>query len=189
MHFPKVRKPKIDEKLINTVAAACLITIIYAAIGRNVCFAAIGVVYAMGTNGTRHGIERFYGTVVGGTVALLFYWMYSTTPFGIPSWVFLTVGLFFVLLFSHTFGVEDSINPGTVVFYVVLCTVPSYKYVSYTVARMLDTLIGVFFAMGVNYILHKFEVNFYKKKPAAKPLAETGDTEAEAVQQEDEVLH
>jgi len=150
-----LRLPKIGGRMIKTVAAATLVALIYGLIDRNACFACIGAVYGMGgmvREGLKTGGNRFIGTLIGGLLAIPFYWLLNFAPFPIPNWLGLGLGLFLVLYISAMFDAAGAIQPGTVVFFVVLYTVTPERYISYTLARILDTGIGVWVALCINWL-------------------------------------
>lgn len=150
------RPPKVGWRMIKTMLAATLIALAYSFWGRNPCFACIGAVFGMGNVlavGRTSGGNRFIGTIMGGVIALLFYPMYHYEMWGIPSWVYLSIGLLVLLYIGELLGAVGGIQPGAVVFYVVILTVPEATYIQYTLNRMLDTGIGVAVALGLDRIL------------------------------------
>ena len=66
--------------------------------------------------------------------------------------VLLLAGWGFSLVGEQLFGALGAIQPGTVVFFVVLATVTPDRYISYTLARIFDTLIGVLVSLVINHI-------------------------------------
>lgn len=149
----KFHLPRVGLRVVKTVAAALLLTIVYGLIKRNPCFACIGAVFGMGSgleDSKRSGGNRFFGTVVGGVVALLFFPLYHYRPLGLPGWVYLTAGLFVVLYVSQLLGVHSSIPPGSVVYYVVILTVPATSFTLYTINRIIDTGIGVALSIAIS---------------------------------------
>ncbi|MEG0895651.1 MAG: FUSC family protein, partial [Oscillospiraceae bacterium] len=100
--------------------------------------------------GVKSGGNRFIGTVIGGLMAIPFYPLYHKEPFGIPGIVYLIAGLFLTLYINQIFNTQDSIQPGTVVLFVVILTVSSNAYVSYTINRMIDTGVGVLMSLFIN---------------------------------------
>lgn len=145
--------PHVGARMIKTVVAATLVALVYGMTGRNACFACIGAVYGMGNvfrGGLQSGGNRFIGTLIGGVFAIPFYWLVNLSPFHIPQWVWLAVGLFLVLYASAMFGAHGAIQPGTVVFFVVIYTVAESRFVSYTIARIIDTGIGVLVALVIS---------------------------------------
>ena len=62
------------------------------------------------------------------------------------------VGLFLVLYISQIFSANGGIQPGAVVFYVVLYTVAEHLFVSYTINRIIDTGLGVLVSLVINHI-------------------------------------
>ena len=170
------RPPKVGWRMIKTMAAATLIALAYSFWGRNPCFACIGAVFRMGNvlaGGLKSGGNRFIGTIMGGLIALLFYPMYHYELWGIPSWIYLSVGLLILLYIGELLGAIGGIQPGAVVFYVVILTVPEATYIEYTLNRMLDTGIGVAVALALDRLLPS------PKEEAPIPLFGRGDSKEE----------
>ena len=74
-------------------------------------------------------------------------------PFGIPDWAWLVVGLSLVLWCNLALGADSAIQPGTVVYFVVMFTVGKERVVPYTIARIFDTGIGVLVALLLTILL------------------------------------
>ena len=145
--------PKVGMRVVKTLISVTIIVILYSFIDRNPCFACIGAVFGMGkvfTGGLKSGGNRFIGTLLGGIFVIPTYWMMYVSGFRIPDWICLMAGLFLILYTSQILGVHDAIQPGTVVFFVVLCTVPAERYISYTIARIIDTGLGVLLSLFIN---------------------------------------
>ncbi len=151
------RKPfTLGMRAIKTLAATTLIAFCYALLDRNPCFACIGAVFAMGTQlkaGLKNGGNRLIGTIMGGIVAIPFYPLYTHETWGIPGFVYLTLGMAVILIIGQLLGAGGGIQPGAVVFYVVLLTVNESKFVVYILNRILDTGIGVAVALLINAVL------------------------------------
>ena len=64
----------------------------------------------------------------------------------------MALGLFLVLYAHQMFGANGAIQPGAVVFFVVMDTVIPERYISYTIARIIDTGIGVLVSLVINHI-------------------------------------
>ena len=144
-HFPAL--PKVGMRIFKTLGAVLLVCAAYGLLGgRNPCFACIGAVFGLGSfwrEGVRHGGNRFLGTLLGGLVVIPFYWLYANRPFGLPGHLYLVLGLFCVIYINLLFGAHSAIQPAAVVYFVVMFTVTKDRYVSYTIARILDTGVGV----------------------------------------------
>lgn len=152
---PRLLHP-VGMRTVKTVLAAALVTLVYGLLDRNACFACIGAVYGMGSmvqDGVKTGGNRFVGTAIGGLLAIPFYWLMHLSGLPVPQWVWLSLGLFLILYINGIFGTAGAIQPGTVVFFVLLYTVSADRYISYTLARILDTGIGVLVAVCVNLLL------------------------------------
>ena len=165
---------RIGRRTVKTLFSATLVAFVYGLLGLNPCFACIGAVYGMGSTfrgGLQSGGNRFLGTVIGGLFAIPFYWLTNLNDWPIPNWVWYALGLFCVLYVSQLFGALGAIQPGTVVFFVVLATVTPDRYISYTLARIFDTLIGVLVSLGINKLF-----------PSAKEVAELNRRAAEVLE-------
>lgn len=150
--------PKIGMRIWKTLASVLIIALVYEYLwnDRNPAFACIGAVFGMGSfyqEGIKQGGMRFVGTLLGGLVVIPFYYLYYTTPLGIPSTVYLIIGLFFVIYINRAFGANAAIQPGTVVYFVVMFTITNERYLSYTIARVIDTGLGVLLSVCINLIL------------------------------------
>lgn len=144
-HYPCL--PKVGFRLIKTCLSCLIVSLIYMYVlpDRNPCFACIGAAYATGSHiheGFKHGFNRFVGTLLGGLMVIPFYWLYYNTPFNIPCSVYMVLGLFCVIYINLVFGANNAVQPAAVVYFVVLYTQPMATYVSYTIARIIDTGIG-----------------------------------------------
>lgn len=142
IHFPKI-----GMRVIKTCISCLIVALFYKYLlnGRNPCFACIGAVYGLGfqfTDGFKNGFNRFVGTLIGGLLVIPFYWLYVHTPFGIPDAVYLILGLLCVMYLHLVVGAGSAIQPGTVVYFVVMFTQPATGYVGYTIARIIDTGVG-----------------------------------------------
>lgn len=149
--------PKIGLRIYKTLASVLIVAVVYQYLwnGRNPAFACIGAVFGMGSfysEGIRNGGMRFVGTLLGGLVVIPFYYLYYTTPFGIPEFVYLLIGLFLVIYINRVFGASAAIQPGTVVYFVVMFTITEERYLAYTIARVIDTGLGVFLSVLINLI-------------------------------------
>ncbi len=150
--------PKPGMRIIKTVLSCLITSLIYEFLlgGRNPCFACIGAVYGMGNEfyeGFRNGFNRFVGTLIGGLVIIPFYWLYMNTPFGIPRSFYLAIGVFFAIYINYALGAKFAIQPATVIFFVVLFTQPEGNYITYTVARIIDTGIGVLISLTISMLM------------------------------------
>lgn len=171
---PLIQIPHVGMRTVKTIASATLVAFVYGMLGLNPCFACIGAVYGMGSTfrgGLKSGGNRFLGTVIGGLFAIPFYWLTHLNDWPVPEWFWLGLGCFCVLYISQMFGALGAIQPGTVVFFVVLATVSEDRYISYTLARILDTCIGVLVSLGISKLL-----------PSQKDVEELNRRAAEALE-------
>lgn len=125
------KSPRLTERMWRTAVVVLLTSLIYEYLipgGRNPCFALIG-------------------TFVGGILVIPFYMLYQKQPFGIPAFLWLAAGLCLVLWCNLALQADSAIQPGIVVYFVVLYTVGEERVVFYTLARILDTGIGVLISL------------------------------------------
>lgn len=158
-----VRLPRVGMRIVKTVLSCLVVALIYEYLlgGRNPCFACIGAVYGMGSQfqeGFHNGFNRFVGTFIGGILVIPFYWLCLHTPFGVPAEVYMAIGVFCVIYVNLAFGANNAIQPGTVVYFVVMYTQPVAGYVGYTIARIIDTGVGVMISLFITMI-HPSEVD------------------------------
>lgn len=152
------KSPRLTARIWRTPLAVMITALIYNYLfpGRNPCFALIGAAYGVGSQfeeGFHNGINRFIGTFVGGFLVIPFYWLYFHQPFGIPNWIWLVIGLCLVLWCSLAMGADSAIQPGMVVYFVVIFMVGEENVASYAIARVIDTGIGVFLSLLLTMIL------------------------------------
>lgn len=151
------KSPRLTARIWRTPLAIMATAVIYQYLlrGRNPCFALIGAAYGVGSQfeeGFRNGINRFIGTFIGGLLVIPFHRLYTEQPFGIPNWIWLVMGLCLVLWCSLALGADSAIQPGTVVFFVVMFTVGDNRVVQYTIARVIDTGAGVLISLIITMI-------------------------------------
>ena len=157
----RLRFPPIGKRVYKTCLSALIVALLYHYVlgGRNPCFACIGAVYGLGSSfkeGFQHGFNRFIGTLLGGLMVLPFYWLTLNAPAVVP-WIpveiYMVAGMFCVMALNLAFGATSAIQPGTVVYFVVMYTQPEHSYVSYTFARIIDTGIGAMVSLALSFLL------------------------------------
>ena len=142
------KSPRIRARMWRTALAVLITAVVYEYLlsERNTCFALIGAVYAIGSQfeeGFHNGINRVIGTLVGGLLVIPFYELYTSQPFGIPDWIWIVSALCLVIWCNFALGADSAIQPGSVIYFVVIYTVGTERVIPYTIARILDTGCGV----------------------------------------------
>ena len=142
------KSPRIRARMWRTALAVLITAVVYEYLlsERNPCFALIGAVYAVGSQfeeGFHNGVNRVIGTLVGGLLVIPFYELYTSQPFGIPDWIWIVSGLCLVIWCNFALGADSAIQPGSVIYFVVIYTVGTERVIPYTIARILDTGCGV----------------------------------------------
>jgi uncharacterized membrane protein YgaE (UPF0421/DUF939 family) len=150
--------PTIGFRTIKTCIACFITAVIYMYLfdARNACFALIGAAYATGSHyheGFKHGFNRTVGTAIGGVVALLFYYLYHVNPLGILPEIYMVVGLLLTIYGNILVGSTNAVQPAIVAYFVILYTQPELTYVTYTIARIIDTGVGALFGLLLNLVL------------------------------------
>ena len=64
-----------------------------------------------------------------------FYELYTSQPFGIPDWIWIVSGLCLVIWCNFALGADSAIQPGSVIYFVVIYTVGTERVIPYTIAR------------------------------------------------------
>ena len=66
--------------------------------------------------------------------------------------VYATIGIFLLIYLSQVLNIQGGIQPGAVIFFVTIYTVAESTYISYVIARIIDTGIGVAFSLLINHL-------------------------------------
>ena len=149
---------------IKTAVTAMLVAIVYCLLDRNPAFACIGVIFGLGVDmqdSIQNGGNRLFGTLIGGLLAILVFWVYLRWfPQGghtIYLALLLGAAIVILILLCQYFW-PGGVQPGGVVLCIVLFSTPVETYVSYSLNRILDTAVGVIVALLVNYFLPRERV-------------------------------
>ncbi len=161
--FPKI--PGFGQRGVKTAMATMLCALLYALIDRNPTFACIGVIFGMGANlndSILNGGNRLIGTIIGGVLGMGLFTIYIYA-FGADDEILLLpllfIGTLFLVSASLIFKWPGAVQPGGVVLCIILYNTPVDVYVSYSLNRMLDTGIGVIFAILVNIVFSRERVD------------------------------
>ena len=161
---PKHHLPTIGMRNIKTAIAATLSALVYFFLDRSPAFACIGAIFGMGSDyemSKLHGGNRFFGTLVGGFIGMGLFAIYAQLfPDGSNRWFLIPltfIGVVLLILACQCIWV-GGIQPGGVVLCIILFNTPVNTYISYSLDRMLDTGIGVAFALFINWILPREKV-------------------------------
>ncbi len=164
----KIKIPKIPgfgQRGVKTAMATMLCAFLYALIDRNPTFACIGVIFGMGANlkdSILNGGNRLIGTIIGGVLGMGLFTIYIYA-FGADDEILLLpllfIGTLFLVSASLIFKWPGAVQPGGVVLCIILYNTPVDVYVSYSLNRMLDTGIGVIFAILVNIVFSRERVD------------------------------
>ncbi len=162
-NVPKI--PGFGQRGVKTAMATMLCALIYALIDRNPTFACIGVIFGMGANlkdSILNGGNRLIGTIIGGCLGMGLFSIYIYL-FGADNEIILLpllfIGTLLLVSASLIFKWPGAVQPGGVVLCIILYNTPVDVYISYSVNRMVDTGMGVLFAILVNVALSRERVN------------------------------
>lgn len=177
--------PGLGLRSLKTALAVALLALLYLPFGKEPTFACIGAIFGMGSSmeeSRRNGGNRFFGTILGGFLGLGLFWVeHLFFPQGqYYVRVALTfVGVVLLVSASVAFRWPGAVQPGGVVLCIILFSTPA-GHVTYALRRMLDTGIGVLFAMALNELLNRDRLDcLLGRKHASQPRE--GDS-AEAAQ-------
>ena len=158
--MPSIPNPNfqlhVGWRTIKTAVTAMLVAVIYCLIDRNPAFACIGVIFGLGydmEDSIKNGGNRLFGTLIGGLLAIVVFWLYLLFfPQGGHT-VFLAlllgVGVVILILLCNYFW-PGGVQPGGVVLCIVLFSTPVETYISYSLNRIFDTAVGVIVALAVS---------------------------------------
>jgi len=148
--------PHIGMRNIKTAIAAALCALGYFFWGRSPAFACIGAIFSMGSdleNSKLNGGNRFFGTIIGGLIGIALFRVHLIFyPEGGITWMLIPlvfIGTIILIVLCQMFWV-GGVQPGGVVLCIVLFNTPVESYITYALARMFDTGVGVLAALVVN---------------------------------------
>ena len=161
----------VGQRNIKTALAATICALLYFLVDRNPTFACIGAIFGMGSDMSTsrlHGGNRFFGTLFGGLLGMALFRLYIIFyPDGSKHFLmllFLFVGVVILILVSQQFRWPGAVQPGGVVLCIILFNTPVDTYISYSLARIVDTGIGVIVAILVNWLLPRERVVHFLDK-------------------------
>ena len=165
----------VGQRNIKTAIAATLCALMYYLVDRNPTFACIGAIFGLGSdmsNSKLNGGNRFFGTLFGGILGMLLFkvyiMVYPQAGHHPLLLVLLFVGVVILIVVSQAFRWPGAVQPGGVVLCILLFNTPVKTYISYSLARIIDTGLGVIIALAVNWLLprDRFEriVGVFKRK-------------------------
>lgn len=150
--------PSVGMRNLKTAAATALVALVYYLLNRSPAFACIGAIFGMGSDmedSRRHGGNRLFGTAIGGLLGMALFRFYLIFyPQGGHSLLLVPlvfVGTVLLILLCQVFWV-GGVQPGGVVLCILLFNTPPEIYVSYALARIFDTGVGVAAALLINYL-------------------------------------
>ena len=175
-HNPKSAPiPGLGQRSIKTALVATFLVLIYAFIpDHNPTFACIGAIFGMGTDmqdSKRSGGNRFVGTVIGGVMGILLFWIeHLIFPEG-NYWIKLPlvfVGIILMISVCVLFHWPMGVQPGGVFLFIILFNTPAHQ-IDYALWRIIDTGVGVAMALGVNAFFTRERIErwfkwYYKDK-------------------------
>ena len=151
----------IGQQNLKTAFATTLTAFLYFLIERNPTFACIGAIFGTGKdmgNSRLNGGNRFFGTIIGGLLGMLLFRIYiifypDGNPHHMLMFIFVFIGVMFLILASRLVHWLGAIQPGGVVLCIILFNTPVDTYISYSINRMIDTGVGVAIALLVSWLL------------------------------------
>ncbi len=154
----------------KTALAATLCALLYFPINRNPTFACIGAIFGMGRdldNSKENGGNRLFGTIIGGIIGMALFHLYvQFYPEGGVHpllFIFLFVGIVYLVLVCQVLFWPGAIQPGGVVLCIILFNTPVDTYIQYSMNRIFDTAIGVLIALLINIVLSPKRVRHLRR--------------------------
>ena len=153
----------------KTALAATLCALLYFPFDRNPTFACIGAIFGMGRdleNSKENGGNRLFGTIIGGVLGMAFFHLYvQIYPEGgvhAPLFIFLFIGVIYLVLVCQVLVLPGAIQPAGVVLCIILFNTPVETYVEYSINRIFDTGIGVLISIGINLVLSRKNIRYIR---------------------------
>ena len=161
--------PGLGQRSLKTALATAVLAFIYFILRRNPTFACVGVIFGMGNgmeDSKQSGGNRLIGTIIGGLLGI--------GIMAVERWIFpqggdylkvvlIVFGIILLVCLSVMFHWPGAVQPGGVVLCIILFNTPS-DYIDYAFDRMLDTAVGVIFAIVINHVLGRNRVDKWLKR-------------------------
>ena len=142
---------KVGMRTIKTALAVSLTILISQIFNlRSPFFAGIAAIIAMQTSVSESftmAKNRMYGTILGGTIALLFSYF---APENILS---IGLGIIILIYACNLFGWKRSVQISTMVFLSIILNYEEGSRLNYALYRTLDTLVGLIIGTLINYFI------------------------------------
>ncbi len=167
--------PGFGGRSLKTAAATAVLALMYLPFKANPTFACIGAIFGMGNSfedSKLCGGNRLIGTIIGGFVGLATFWIeHQIFPEGnyYMKVALVFAGVIAMVCVSVAFKWPKAVQPGGVVLCIIMFNTP-VNHIGYAIFRMIDTAIGVIFAIFVNMAFMNKEKSQIKPEKAAKGL-------------------
>ncbi len=159
---PKPRQPLLGMRTIKTLIAVYLCFAIGILRGVLPFYSAIAAILCMKKDvdeGKKAGIHRSIGTLIGGSIGLLFLLLFRRlhmTDFGWLHFLLITLGLVPVIYSIVALKAKEAVYIGCVVFLsVTVSHGGDERPYLFAANRMLDTFIGILTSQAINRFLPK----------------------------------
>ncbi len=119
------------------------------------CIASVIVMQSTVESSLKLGTSRVKGTIFGGLFGLLFLYLDMLVPNRVLNFLFVIAGVVFIICFFNVISSPQSTAIGLVTFLIIMITTDYDDPFMYAVNRIIDTAIGVFISVSVNYGLRK----------------------------------
>ncbi len=142
---------RIGLRNIKTALAVSMCILLFQVLDRPypfyACIAAVICMQRSVEHSFRVGRDRMIGTVLGGLVGLGIYLLLG------PSWYATGLGIIVVIALCNRFGKQASVSIACIVLIAILTNLKEVTAVAYAANRVLDTLIGIVMAIGINRLI------------------------------------
>lgn len=188
-------KYKIGMRIIKTALAVgiCLQVFIWLDIGSNIngVYAAVAATICMKSSlqqTLRTGIDRTAGTVIGSVIGTVFLYLSGFVPQAFFTLI-AVVGVIVVIYLCNIFRLQLSVTISVVVFLVIMVVPRDVSPLFYGIARLGETLFGIFIALFINkffdprYLRSKLSKSAVVREGAAPAIRELADKDMGRVMQ------
>lgn len=149
--------PKIGLRTIKTSISVFICVLIFSFFNTQhpfyACIAAIICTKETVSNSFDMGKHRMLGTIVGGTIGILFILINSKLPIFHTDAYIVAIGILVTIYFCNILNLNSSVQIACIVFCAIMVNLRDESAYVYALSRILETFVGIIISLLVNKIL------------------------------------
>lgn len=155
-------KFKLGMRTFKSGLAVFLVILLFKLIGRDgMQIAALAAIFSLREDfdkSVHFGTSRILGNSIGGFYALLFFllndWLNGSWWVGL---VFIPMFAMLTIMTNVALSNESGVISGSATMLIIALSIPAGDSITYALTRVLETFVGVFIAIVVNYDFHQWK--------------------------------